>query len=321
MTDTTAQMRVKGTILSAPRATGVILGDDGDRYAFDMIGWIPDDVRPDTGIRVDFEPRGSHAVDINPIAWGVGIPVTSPDDPADLRFGETKTPLGVASDQADTSSQVMKTIFADRWFWALFGLAVGVLLGISLAAVLLNMWAETEPDNTTDYRPFAMDWRLSASEVTIEDSFELTLRMHSVERFGEHGGISVSFPSLTDPGGSNDGYSSPLAEVEVVSYATGLDKVTFHQPGQTIYHREGNRQFPAEHLLVEADDASWPEAEDRTLVIGITPKIAGDFEVLVRGWLCADGYTVCTRNPGTSPVSDQQGWAAQRIVVQVKPSP
>ena len=140
-------------------------------------------------------------------------------------------------------------------------------------------------------------------------------------RPGEHGGISVSFPSLAESGGSGAGHSSSAADVEAVAYTTGLSQVAFHQPGATIYHRDDNRQFDAEYLLVESDDATWPSRADRTLELRITPKGAGEFPVQIRGWLCAEDYTDCSRQPEAGSAEDQQGWGVERVTVAVTTSP
>lgn len=162
--------------------------------------------------------------------------------------------------------------------------------------------------SVAERRPFKLDWSASASSVESGQSFTLTVRMYDVLEAGHHGGISVSFPSLTGSGGSDGGHSSSFASVEALDYATGLSKVTFHQPGTTIYHKENDRRFAAWHLLVESDDDSWPRLEDRTLVLRITPKRTGEFRIRIRGWLCVDKYMDCTRNPATGTVEDQQGY-------------
>ena len=165
--------------------------------------------------------------------------------------------------------------------------------------------------------PFQIDWYASATDVEVGESIELSIRMHDSLFAGEHGGISVSFPSLFELSDSSDGYSSYVAEVQAVSYTSGLSKVAFHQPGATIYHRVGNQQFPADYLLVESDDPSWTTSDDRTLRLRITPKRAGEFPILIRGWLCADGYTDCSRNPESAGTVDQQGWDAIELTFSV----
>ena len=164
---------------------------------------------------------------------------------------------------------------------------------------------------------FKIFWHTPVFAVKTGESFTLTVRMYDVQEDGEHGGISVSFPSLTEPGGSTGRHSSAVADVETLDYTTGLSQVTFHQPGATIYHRENNRQFPAEYLLVESDDPSWSSSDDRTLVLRITPKRAGEFQIQIRGWLCAEEYTDCSRQPESGSVVDQQGWVVERVTISV----
>ena len=168
-----------------------------------------------------------------------------------------------------------------------------------------------------EQQPFRLSWATSASSVADGESFTLTVRMYGVRETGEHGGISVSFPSLTQSGGSDSRHSSSLADVEALEYTGGLANVTFHQPGVLIYHREDNRQFPAGYLLVESDDASWSRSDDRTLVLRITPKAADEFPIHMRGWLCADEYTDCARHPAAGAATDQQGHGVEVASVAV----
>ena len=166
-------------------------------------------------------------------------------------------------------------------------------------------------------QPFRLSWAASASGVSGGESFTLTVRMHGVRESGDHGGISVSFPSLTESGGSGRSYSSSLADVEAVEYTSGMSNVAFHQPGASIYRSDNSTQFPANHLLVESDDATWSTSDDRTLRLRITPKRGGEFPIRVRGWLCVDGYTNCSRSPTEAAVTDQQGWGVEVAEVAV----
>ena len=166
-------------------------------------------------------------------------------------------------------------------------------------------------------QPFSLEWETSDADAELGGSFTLTVRMYDVQQSGEHGGISVSFPSLDEPGGSRERHSSPDAVVEVLDYTSGLSEVTFHQPGTMIYHRDNNRQFPAEYLLVESDDPTWSRSDDRTLRLRITPKLVGSFPVQIRGWICADEYTDCSRRPESEVVKDQQGWVVERTELEI----
>lgn len=69
---------MQGVILSAGTAQGIILGDDGVRYTFTPLGWRHDAIRPEAGMRVDFEVRGSHAVGIYPVPGAAPSPPVQP---------------------------------------------------------------------------------------------------------------------------------------------------------------------------------------------------------------------------------------------------
>ncbi len=166
--------------------------------------------------------------------------------------------------------------------------------------------------------PFELDWETSASAVDGGESFTLAVRMYDVQQAGEHGGISVSFPLLTEAGNTEGRYSSEAADVEAINYTTGLSRVTFHQPGATIYHRDDNRMFPGVHLLVETDDPMWPLSEDRTLTLRITPKRGDEFPIEIRGWLCAKEYTECKRIPARGSSIDQQGYNVEVTTIAVR---
>ena len=169
--------------------------------------------------------------------------------------------------------------------------------------------------------PFQLAWGLSETSVQVGESFMLAVHMYDLREDGDHGGISVSFPTVTESGGSTQRYSSSIADVEAVEYTGDLSNVAFHQPGATIYHRQDNRQFAAQYLLVESDDPSWSRASGRTLRLRITPKQAGEFQIQIRGWLCADGYTGCARNPSEGAATDQQGHVVEQVSVSVTTTP
>ena len=170
--------------------------------------------------------------------------------------------------------------------------------------------------------PFELESELSSEDVEVDESFTLKITMSGVQPAGGHGGISVSFPALdADAMGSVAGniFPSTVADVEKLSYTTGLAHVTFHGPGATI-HDSDDEHLTAGYLLVEADDTSWAQGGDRELVLRITPSDVPDdgvLEILVRGWVCDDEYTDCDRQPISSDEPDQQGWPAEELTVRV----
>ena len=179
-------------------------------------------------------------------------------------------------------------------------------------------------------QPFKLEVLDVPEHAEVGQPFEITVKMHGVQQEVPHGGISVSFPDLTEDGGGEDGYSSDLADVEWVQVAIDdagvVSGVKFFQPGEgQIYPADGDDSddsVDAEYLLVESDDPNWSQNDVRTLTLRITPKQEGQFEILVRGWICAsvdeDGrYDDCTHLPEIGDAIDQQGWPAEELVVNV----
>ena len=197
--------------------------------------------------------------------------------------------------------------------------ALAISLSVLLAAFSLVVSAVgCGGEVATAPPPFELAWEASSSVVEIDESFTLDMRMYAVQQEGEHGGISVTFPLLSKASSSSGHYSSEAAVVEAVNHTTGLSQVTYHQPGATIYHKDGNRMFPAEHLMVESDDPTWHRSDDRTLTLRITPKSSGEFPIWIRGWICETEYTTCKRIPIEGSATDQQGYRVEVATITVK---
>ena len=150
---------------------------------------------------------------------------------------------------------------------------------------------------------------ISPSAVRVGQPVRLSFRTSGLNGDAvDHGGVSVSFPDLTDVGTDSSEYEyiSDRASVSTVSYTTGESNVAYHRPGETITTETGTTAS-AGYLLVESDDRSWPEDADRTLVLEVTPWEPGTLSVQYRYWLCLEGYDDCRRRP-ESGGTDQQGW-------------
>ena len=161
----------------------------------------------------------------------------------------------------------------------------------------------------------------SITRIEADKTFDLTVRMYDVTARGEHGGISVSFPQLnSDDNRTSSPYYSSVADVAVKTNGTTVSNVSFYRPGDDIYRASDNARISARHLLVESDNHSWAQGSGRTLKLQVTPKRPGEFKILVRGWICEDEYTDCSRKPD-SGVRDQQGWRAQELTVTVEVPP
>ena len=73
---------MQGQILDAAVTSnqGLILGDDGARYAFTSSGWRDNSVKPVAGMRVEFNPEGAAAMDVS-VTQVASSPAPSPSSP------------------------------------------------------------------------------------------------------------------------------------------------------------------------------------------------------------------------------------------------
>ena len=138
---------MQGVILNVGSAQSLILGDDGTRYTFTPLGWQNQDTRPQVGMRVDFEVRGSHAVGVHPIPGAaptppVQPPAASPTPPTVLGGypGQPTQPpsaypttAGALPAQPPPPSQPppTKSGFGTKWWhWVLSGGTALVIVGV-----------------------------------------------------------------------------------------------------------------------------------------------------------------------------------------------
>ena len=163
--------------------------------------------------------------------------------------------------------------------------------------------------------------------IELGESFDLEISVAEWRGQGDRGGISVSFPSLTDtdPNGSTSSYDSAQGKVETTSYTNGVSHVAYHDKGDGIFRANASTRSPAEYLLVESDDGAWPGGTSggdyvwRTLLLKVTPKERGEFQINYRVWLCGNGYEECDRRPRSEQTDDedQQLWAVWILTVNV----
>ena len=343
-------MAQQGTVLSSGRAQGIILGDDGVRYTFTPLGWQDQSAAPVVGMRVEFEARGSQAVDINPIAGSMFVPGAASQPPPSAPNSGTPSTFGgqaaagvpgVPTIQSGSSPAAEeRSGFQWRDYGWQAGLAVAALAiaaAVVVAVLVRPGGSESVPTDEgmagtelgdlgsgamsegvgSGVVSFELEYELSSSVIDKGESFTLKVRLHSVGRPYDRGGITVSFPSLSIPAGSRTSYSSRVGDLETLSYTSGLEHVTFHPPGVPIDHRVGESQFGAYYLVVESSDFGMAVGADRTLELKVTPKEPGDFAVQVRGWLCVEADSACDRNPVSSALMDQQGFSVFEGRVEV----
>ncbi|MDE2822667.1 MAG: hypothetical protein OXK79_04100 [Chloroflexota bacterium] len=79
---------MQGYILTTESDRSFIVGDDGVRYKFNSPEWQSKEIEPEAGMRVDFEVRGSDAVEIYPIPGASPMESMHPS-PAPSTMGDT----------------------------------------------------------------------------------------------------------------------------------------------------------------------------------------------------------------------------------------
>ena len=96
--------------------------------------------------------------------------------------------------------------------------------------------------------PFTFDAQsdISPPSVRVGEPVTLKFRTSGLNGVADHGGVTVSFPDLTDVGTTSSDYDyvSDRASVSTVSYTTGTSNVTYHRPGasvQTVRRHSGHR--------------------------------------------------------------------------------
>ena len=170
------------------------------------------------------------------------------------------------------------------------------------------------------------------AEIALGDSIDLWFEIIKLSVSGVPGGISVSFPNLTQRSstGSPLPYESGMGTVETISFPGGSSGVTYHESGSSpgIQNADGTQGTPR-HLTVTAETSSWPRSfsfpTGRTLRLRATPRETGVFRILYRFWLCTDDEQNCVHRPmqdgENTPATDQQGWAAFELAVNVLAPP
>ena len=170
------------------------------------------------------------------------------------------------------------------------------------------------------------------AEIALGDSIDLWFEIIKLSVTGVPGGISVSFPNLTQRSstGSMASYESGQGTVETISFSGGGSEVTYRDSNsrQGLQNADGTQGTPR-HLVVSAETNSWPRSwgfpTGRTLRLRATPRETGEFRILYRFWLCTDDEQNCVHRPmqdgANVPATDQQGRAAFELTVNVLAPP
>ena len=170
------------------------------------------------------------------------------------------------------------------------------------------------------------------AEIALGDSINLWFQIIKLSVSGVPGGISVSFPNLTQRSstGRLSSYESGQGAVETISFSVGSSAVTYRDSGSRpgLTNADGTQGTPL-HLTVTAETSNWPRSffipTGRTLRLRATPRETGEFRILYRFWLCTSDGQNCARWPlqdgANVPATDQQGWAAFERTVNVLAPP
>ena len=239
---------------------------------------------------------------------------------SDTRVGTDDDVSGLSANTREGASIDLKASVTGTFY---YGACVDSVAGESNTGNNCSSGVQVTIEDPPTKPTFDLTWSVSKSEVQSGESFELTVHMNDVSGVGQHGGISVSFPSLTaaNTAGSPSDYTSEQGDVFVRSSTPSLGTAKFHSPGEIIYD-DLNQKMTAGHLLFETDASSSQQASEGTLKLRITPKLPGDFRFRVRGWICANEYSTCSRQPSVEPsgrgdIVDQQGWPAHEKTIAV----
>ena len=338
-------MRINGTILSAGGAQGLILGDDDRRYTFTPLGWRDNAAAPEVGMTVEFESRGSHAVNVMPLS--VAAPsaptrtATSPASPPrstvrshPVSGASRKPPVSgtATSPVAPQSMQPQENRFgSNRGRQALAILGMLVVVGLIGAVLVLSPWSEgsSKRVGTSPFR-LALDPRIDdGDEIVVGGSRNLAVQVNAREQgrgffglFGEKPkrvGISVSFPSATE-GRSEAGFSSDadvrstVADVKAWSSGSVKSDISFYGPRSSSV----GRQFAGDYVQVESDAVAVLSEIEKGVGfrLFISTRRVGELPILIRGWVCANAYSQCWRQSADA-VEDREAYFERQLTVNV----
>ena len=150
------------------------------------------------------------------------------------------------------------------------------------------------------------------STIELGENFRITMTVRNDGAAASDGQITLGFPALDDPTHS----------AAVASATTGdLPGYVEHPAGAPI-GTATCQTVAAGYLVVEYMDASWSAGESNTFSLIVQPQRVGTFAVDIRATIRLTpepcDYVVGLPEGGVGGATDQQGWAVQRFVVDVR---
>lgn len=133
------------------------------------------------------------------------------------------------------------------------------------------------------------------ARITLGDWAEIEVEVRNTGGVSSDGGVTLSFPELTDVENADDVENAGSSENFSIFVASS---------GDMIYRKSGV-QTPASYLMFEGADPVWEKGETNILRIRVRPRTAGTFTVQARSAFGQLGTYF--GQPESGPV-DQQGW-------------
>ena len=139
---------------------------------------------------------------------------------------------------------------------------------------------------------------VTPTEVDINEPFTITVTAKNEGGPAHWGGISVSFPGITENG----------KEADIIDDGSDITPV-FYGPNEPAPRNKVNtetEEVDAQYMLVEMSKANWATNESRSIKIKVLPKKTGTFNVNIRFALVPDGTNPSVKRDPTSGVPDAQ---------------
>ena len=159
-------------------------------------------------------------------------------------------------------------------------------------------------------KPKLTNIQLSSTEISLGESFELSVSSRNEGILANDGGISVSFPDFKS--------EKDREQINVIEMDEGDPGFKIHPVNSTIHHKT-NGEFSADYLLAEFSDSNWENGIEKSMKLAITPKEIGNFTIYIRSAMGVNSNYV--NDPNDSEDSDQQGWEVVKYSVNVVAPP
>ncbi len=155
----------------------------------------------------------------------------------------------------------------------------------------------------------------------VDQPFTVSATLRVDTATAQSAGIAISFPELTEQGAGGTSYSSNQATVQTSPETTpGAIRPPMYNPRGTNVDDCSSGWCTLQHLQVDHEWDSVAAGTTRTLILTVTPKMAGILHVRIRAWATNDDYANIARDP-TSGTIDQKFFYSFEHSVLVEGTP